>query len=161
MTALADKVDTPLTQEAFVLATMEAAHYKLLLGDHEGTKAGMDACEKVLDRLDSVDLAVHAAFYRVSGDYYKVRFFFRSFVCSFVSCEGELTCREDRRRRSMRITTRTRSSTSRASISTPSFPLLSARSEQRTWASRRSWARSTTLESWCVFLARFGGGVGS
>lgn len=72
MNALAEKVDTPLTQEAFVLATMEAAHYKLLLGDHEGTKAGMDACEKVLERLDSVDLAVHAAFYRVSGDYYKV-----------------------------------------------------------------------------------------
>lgn len=66
-------VDTPLTREAFVLATMEAAYFKLLIGDNEGTKEAMDKCEKVLDMLDSVDLSVHASFYRVSGDYFKVR----------------------------------------------------------------------------------------
>ena len=56
-----------------MLATMESAHFKLLLGDNEGTKEAMDKCEKILDSLDSVDLTVHASFYRVSGDYFKVR----------------------------------------------------------------------------------------
>jgi 26S proteasome regulatory subunit N9 len=70
---LTEKVDGPNTQEAFVLATMEMAHFKLLLGEHDATKEAMDKCEKILDMLDSVDLAVHASFYRVSGDYFKVR----------------------------------------------------------------------------------------
>lgn len=69
---MTEKVDTPNTQEAFVLATMESAYFKLLLGDNEGTKVAMDKCEKILDLMDSVDLAVHASFYRVSGDYFKV-----------------------------------------------------------------------------------------
>lgn len=51
---------------------MESAYFKLLLGDNEGTKETMDKCEKILDQMDSVDLAVHASFYRVSGDYHKV-----------------------------------------------------------------------------------------
>lgn len=51
---------------------MESAYFSLLLGDHEGTKAAIDSSEKILDQLDSVDLVVHASFYRVSGDYYKV-----------------------------------------------------------------------------------------
>lgn len=69
---LAEKVNTELTQEAYVLAVMESAHYKLLLADMEGTKVAIDKSSKILEGLDSVDLAVHAAFYRVSGDYYKV-----------------------------------------------------------------------------------------
>ena len=72
MEKLTEKVNTPNTQEAFVLATMESAHFKLLLGNHEGTKQAMDQCEKILDAMDSVDLTVHASFYRVSGDYFKV-----------------------------------------------------------------------------------------
>lgn len=66
------KFDTPETREAFVLVTMERAHFKLLLGEADETKEAMDKCEKILDMLDSVDLAVHASFYRVSGDYWKV-----------------------------------------------------------------------------------------
>lgn len=56
-----------------MLATMELAHFKLLLGEPDAAKESMDKCEKILDMLDSVDLAVHASFYRVSGDYFKVR----------------------------------------------------------------------------------------
>lgn len=67
------RFDTPETREPFVLVTMERAHFKLLLGDAEETKDAMDKCEKILDGLDSVDLAVHASFYRVGGDYWKVR----------------------------------------------------------------------------------------
>jgi 26S proteasome regulatory subunit N9 len=69
---LAEKVNTETTQEAYVLAVMESAHYKLLLADMEGTKVAIDKSSKILEGLDSVDLTVHAAFYRVSGDYYKV-----------------------------------------------------------------------------------------
>ncbi|KAL8278243.1 hypothetical protein RQP46_009416 [Phenoliferia psychrophenolica] len=73
LTTLTTTLDTPKTREAFVLASMESAHFKLLLGDNEGTKEAMDKCEKILDSLDSVDLAVHASFYRVSGDYFKAK----------------------------------------------------------------------------------------
>ncbi|GAA5838152.1 hypothetical protein JCM3766R1_001841 [Sporobolomyces carnicolor] len=67
------RFDTPETREPFVLVTMERAHFKLLLGDAEETKDAMDKCEKILDGLDSVDLAVHASFYRVGGDYWKAK----------------------------------------------------------------------------------------
>ncbi|KAK4057286.1 DNA topoisomerase 1 [Microbotryomycetes sp. JL221] len=70
---LAQKVDTPTTKQAFVLATIESAYFKLLLGDNEATKQAMDKCQNVLDTLDSVELIVHASFYRVSGDYYKAK----------------------------------------------------------------------------------------
>ncbi|KAK4704781.1 26S proteasome regulatory subunit N9, partial [Phenoliferia sp. Uapishka_3] len=73
LTTLTESLDTPKTREAYVLATMESAHFKLLLGNNEGTKEAMDKCEKILDSLDSVDLAVHASFYRVSGDYFKAK----------------------------------------------------------------------------------------
>ena len=72
LTSLTNRVDTPETREAFVLATMESAYFKLLLGDLDGTKDAIDSSEKILGQLDSVDLVVHASFYRVSGDYYKV-----------------------------------------------------------------------------------------
>jgi 26S proteasome regulatory subunit N9 len=73
LSSLAERVDTPQTQEAFVLASMEAAHFKLLLGDVAGTKETMSRCEKILDRFDAVEPGVHASFYRVSGDLYKAK----------------------------------------------------------------------------------------
>lgn len=59
--------------EANVLARMEAAHFRLLHGDLDSTRITMRECEAILDSLDTVDRTVHAAFYRVAGDYYKVR----------------------------------------------------------------------------------------
>ncbi|KAE8221797.1 hypothetical protein CF319_g4899 [Tilletia indica] len=59
------------SDDAYVFARMEAAHFQLVLGDLEGTKEGMDRCAKILDGFDSVEHAVHAAYYRVSGDYFK------------------------------------------------------------------------------------------
>ncbi|CBQ71239.1 related to 26S proteasome regulatory particle chain RPN9 [Sporisorium reilianum SRZ2] len=70
---LATKVDSPESQDAYVYALMEAAHFKLLLGDADGTKAAMDKCGKILDGFDAVETAVHASFYRVCGDYYKAK----------------------------------------------------------------------------------------
>lgn len=69
---LASKRDTIDTQEAFVFATMEAAHFKLIVGDVDGTKEAMDKCGKILDTFNTVEKGVHASYYRVSGDFYKV-----------------------------------------------------------------------------------------
>ncbi|GAA5866077.1 hypothetical protein JCM3774_000018 [Rhodotorula dairenensis] len=65
--------DKPETREAFVLATMERSHFRLRAGEYDAAKEARDQCEKILDHLDAVDLAVHASFYRVSGDYYKAK----------------------------------------------------------------------------------------
>lgn len=70
---LATSIDTEESQEAFVFATMEAAHFKLILGDVEGTKEAMDKCAKILDSFNTVERGVHASFYRVSGDYHKTK----------------------------------------------------------------------------------------
>ena len=69
---LANTTDTPDSQEAFVFAKMEAAHFKLILGDVEGTKLAMDQCGKILDTFNTVEKGVHASYYRVCGDFYKV-----------------------------------------------------------------------------------------
>lgn len=98
--AFVTKFDTPETREAFVLVTMERAHFKLLLGDADETKEAMDKCEKILDLLDSVDLAVHASFYRVSGDYWKAKAEFADYYKNsllYLACinlEKDLTAEE-------------------------------------------------------------------
>ncbi|KAK0531684.1 26S proteasome regulatory subunit [Tilletia horrida] len=75
--------------DAYVFATMEAAHFKLILGDLEGTKAAMTRSARVLDTFDSVEHAVHAAYYRVSGDYYKAKAEYASYYKNsllFLAC---------------------------------------------------------------------------
>lgn len=69
---LVKEMDTEETQEAFVFATMEAAHFRLILGDVDGTKSAMDKAARILDGFNTVEKGVHASFYRVCGDYYKV-----------------------------------------------------------------------------------------
>jgi 26S proteasome regulatory subunit N9 len=54
------------------LASMEAAHYKLVLNDADSTKQAIESSEKILDSMPSVDPVTHAGFYRVCADYYKV-----------------------------------------------------------------------------------------
>ncbi|EPQ30941.1 uncharacterized protein PFL1_01839 [Pseudozyma flocculosa PF-1] len=66
-------VDSPDAQDAYVYARMEAAHFRLVLGDTDGTKQAMDRCAQILDTFDAVETAVHASFYRVSGDFYKAK----------------------------------------------------------------------------------------
>lgn len=46
--------DEKNAQEAHLLATMEAAHYKLLTGDTEGCKTAIQSCEKILDSLNGL-----------------------------------------------------------------------------------------------------------
>ncbi|KAI8579184.1 hypothetical protein K450DRAFT_243163 [Umbelopsis ramanniana AG] len=65
------KVDTPETKDAYVYAVMEAAYFKLLMGQTEETKKAIDECEKILDQFDSVETVIYASFYRVSAEYFK------------------------------------------------------------------------------------------
>lgn len=51
---------------------MEVSHFQLLLGDLAAAKTIIDEGEKIVEALDSVELVVSAALYRVAGDYYKV-----------------------------------------------------------------------------------------
>ena len=74
MTSLAEKVNTPSTQDAYVYALVEAAALKLNLGQTDAVRKDLDAANKILDTFDSVDPVIHAAFYRVSADYYSVCF---------------------------------------------------------------------------------------
>ncbi|TPX57290.1 hypothetical protein SpCBS45565_g08236 [Spizellomyces sp. 'palustris'] len=67
---LKEKADS---KDAYVLATMEAAHYKRVIGDLEGCKAAIDECEKILDELPVTEPVINASFYRVAADYYKAK----------------------------------------------------------------------------------------
>ncbi|RKO92566.1 hypothetical protein BDK51DRAFT_11630, partial [Blyttiomyces helicus] len=74
LTSQADKLkDESSAKEAYVLATMEAAHYKLVALDLDGCKAAIDECEKLLEEIPGTETVINASFYRVSADYYKAK----------------------------------------------------------------------------------------
>ncbi|KAH6563908.1 hypothetical protein BASA50_000368 [Batrachochytrium salamandrivorans] len=77
----AEKLQDPATgsKEAFVLATMEAAHYRQMTGDLDGCKKSIDASEKLLDDLPSTEPVINAAFYRVSANYYKSKMAYQQY----------------------------------------------------------------------------------
>lgn len=64
-------VDKPKTVEAHLLASTEAAHFSLLLGDVDSASSALTNASKTLDTLDNVPAIVHASFYRVQGDLHK------------------------------------------------------------------------------------------
>lgn len=69
---MANKVNNPNSQDAYVYATVAVATVKLELDDKEGARKDLDKSEKILDGFDSVETIVHAAFYRVNAEYYHV-----------------------------------------------------------------------------------------
>jgi ribulose-5-phosphate 4-epimerase/fuculose-1-phosphate aldolase len=69
---VANKVNNPNSQDAYVYATVAVATVKLELKDLEGARKDLDKSEKILDGFDSVETIVHAAFYRVNAEYYQV-----------------------------------------------------------------------------------------
>lgn len=69
---MATKVNNPNSQDAYVYATVSVASVKLELNNVEDARTDLDLSEKILDRFDSVETIVHAAFYRVNADYYQV-----------------------------------------------------------------------------------------
>ncbi|KAI9262370.1 hypothetical protein BDA99DRAFT_438760 [Phascolomyces articulosus] len=67
------KVDTEDTKDVYVLALMEAAHFKLLLNQYDDVKKAIEESDKILEQFDSVETVIYASFYRVSAEYYKAK----------------------------------------------------------------------------------------
>ncbi|KTW29183.1 hypothetical protein T552_01140 [Pneumocystis carinii B80] len=84
-----EKVNAPATKDAYVYASIETAHMKLLCGDLDGSFELLNKSSKILDELDSVDPIIYASFYRVNADYYKFKadygLFYRNSLL-FLSC---------------------------------------------------------------------------
>ena len=68
-----ERLDASKAPEARVMAVIETASYRLHLGQLDQTKLAIDQSSVVLDGLPSIEITVHASFYRVSGEYHKVR----------------------------------------------------------------------------------------
>lgn len=69
---LADKVNKPASQDAYVYATVAVAEIDLQLDHYDDARKKLDECERILDSFDSVETVVHASFYRTNAEYYKV-----------------------------------------------------------------------------------------
>lgn len=72
LTSLADKVNKPGSQDAYVYAIADVASVKLRLKDFESARKDLDVSQTALDSFDSVENIVHAAFYKVNADYHHV-----------------------------------------------------------------------------------------
>jgi 26S proteasome regulatory subunit N9 len=59
-------------QEAFILSSMTMASYQLAVGQSEECKTAMDECAKKIEEFPGLDASLHACFYKVASDYYKV-----------------------------------------------------------------------------------------
>lgn len=87
---------TPLQQSTLlpaliVLATMEAAQYRLRLGDLAGAKAAIAACADTAEGYTAVDPIIPATFFRVSADYDKATMSFASYYRNcllYLACVG-------------------------------------------------------------------------
>lgn len=109
LTSLADRVNKPSSQDAFVYATVDVASVKLRLMDYDGARKDLDKAETVLEAFDSVETVVHASFYRVNANYYQ--------VCKDISRWGGKRLTGIRQNSSLHLTTKMLSSTSRVSTS--------------------------------------------
>ncbi|KAF2758259.1 hypothetical protein EJ05DRAFT_465295 [Pseudovirgaria hyperparasitica] len=79
VTTLAGRVNKPVSQDAYVHATVEAANIHLQLEQYEEARKKLDECEKILDTFDSVETVVHASFYGANAEYYKAKQEFASY----------------------------------------------------------------------------------
>ncbi|KAK9476519.1 hypothetical protein V1514DRAFT_298296 [Lipomyces japonicus] len=71
--SLAQKVNTPSSQDAYVFVKIETARAKLLLGELDAARVIMDDAWKILDKFDSVESVINATYYSVNSDYYKAK----------------------------------------------------------------------------------------
>ncbi|GAB1216717.1 hypothetical protein ATERTT37_005935 [Aspergillus terreus] len=79
LTSLADKVNKPDTQDAYIYALADVANVKQRLNNLDGAQKDLETCQKVLDTFDSVETVVHASFYKVNAEYYHAKQEFASF----------------------------------------------------------------------------------
>ena len=83
LTSLADKVNKPDSQDAYIYALADVADVKQRLQDLDGAKKDLEMCQRVLGAFDSVETVVHASFYEVNADYYHVSNSF--LVCKMIN----------------------------------------------------------------------------
>ena len=79
LTTLAERVDKPASQDAYVFALTAVASVRLRLDQQSEARKDLDKCEGILDTFDSVETAVHASFYKTSADYYQRQSNFASY----------------------------------------------------------------------------------
>ncbi|KAK7732128.1 26S proteasome regulatory subunit [Botryosphaeria dothidea] len=87
--SLADKVNKPASQDAYVYATVAAASVQLQLRDFPDARKKLDESEQILDSFDTVETVVHASFYRVNAEYYKSQHEFAAYYKNallFLAC---------------------------------------------------------------------------
>ncbi|ODQ65237.1 PCI-domain-containing protein, partial [Nadsonia fulvescens var. elongata DSM 6958] len=73
LSVLSDKVNTPSTQDAYVFSQIEIARVKLSLKDFDGARSVLDSASSILDKFDSTESIINAAFYGVNSDYYMAK----------------------------------------------------------------------------------------
>ncbi|KAJ1959570.1 26S proteasome regulatory subunit [Dipsacomyces acuminosporus] len=73
MAGITEEVNKPESQEAYTLASLETAHFRLLLNDLDWTRETLHKCEKAIESFAQVDPVIYASFYRVCADYYKAK----------------------------------------------------------------------------------------
>lgn len=100
---MAEKVNTPNSQDSFVYATVAVAKVELELKDSEAARKDLDRSEAILEKFDSVETVVHAAFYKVNADYFQAKLDFASYYRNallYLACVelGTLTLEERRTR---------------------------------------------------------------
>ena len=99
LSSLADRVNKPDSQDAYVYAITEVASVHLRKGSATGARSELEKAEKILDNFDSVETVVHASFYRVNADYYQAKAEFAPYYKNallYLACvnESDLTQHE-------------------------------------------------------------------
>ncbi|EXJ94656.1 26S proteasome regulatory subunit N9 [Capronia coronata CBS 617.96] len=100
---LADRVDKPDSEEAYVYTITELASVYLKLGEASKAREQLDKAQKTLDQFDFVENVVHAAFYRVNADYFQAQGDYTSYYRNsllYLACieESELTPEQQQQR---------------------------------------------------------------
>ncbi|KAJ2815748.1 26S proteasome regulatory subunit [Coemansia erecta] len=73
MEKIAEEVNQPSSQEAYALASLETAHFKLLLNDLDSTRDALESSQRLVESFATVEPVIYASFYRVRADYYKAK----------------------------------------------------------------------------------------
>ncbi|PVV04850.1 hypothetical protein BB560_000641, partial [Smittium megazygosporum] len=66
-------VNTPESQDAYAFALLENGNFKLLQNDLDSTMETMKQAKQIISSLNKVDPVIHASYYRLNADYYKVK----------------------------------------------------------------------------------------
>jgi len=69
--ALAEKVNRPASQDAYVYTQVAVAQTYMTMKDLSAARKILEECETILDGFDAVETVVHAHFYRENANYYQ------------------------------------------------------------------------------------------